>query len=134
VRAGAFEMCMCTSGATSRRARVGGRLGTGAIACCAQALAHCGCSQQALRLIELAKDGVLKGYSDLSGVVLLLDFALQVRVSVCLRTRICVCVCVIGVRSQAADGLADRATLEKVCPYALLRQMFTGKCDRSDVC
>ena len=58
-------------------------------------------SAQALRLVETSKDGHLKGYSDLPAVVLLLDATLI-----------------------AAGGLADRATLEKLCPYALLRQLY----------
>jgi hypothetical protein len=56
----------------------------------------------ARRSIVVISGGTVKGYSDLAAVVLLLDETLK-----------------------AAAPLADRATLERICPYALLRQAYT---------
>ena len=57
---------------------------------------------QVLRLVEGAKDGSVKGYADLPGAVLLIDATLI-----------------------AARSLTDRAALERVLPYNLLRQHYT---------
>jgi NCK-associated protein 1 len=62
---------------------------------------------QVLRLVEGAKDGAVKNYADLPAVVILMDAALI-----------------------ASNGLADRATLERVLPYNLARQCFTEAYDR----
>ena len=87
-----------------------------------RARAPTGAARQALRLIETAKDGHLKGYADLPAVLLLLDATLQARRARAVPRRRSLS----GAR-QAAGGLADRATLEKLCPYALLRQMYVRR-------